>query len=79
MSPLLLLYILYCLQETVHSLKLRACAEFGVDPATIDIWDFFHQGKHAKLEGQLDKTLSDARIIDEQPILLDDKVGHADG
>ncbi|WIA28861.1 hypothetical protein OEZ86_011387 [Tetradesmus obliquus] len=61
------------LKETVHSLKLRACAEFGVDPATIDIWDFFHQGKHAKLEGQLDKTLSDARIIDEQPILLDDK------
>eukprot|EP00882_Tetradesmus_deserticola_P008738 GHRQ01009215.1.p1 GENE.GHRQ01009215.1~~GHRQ01009215.1.p1 ORF type:complete len:470 (+),score=231.36 GHRQ01009215.1:579-1988(+) len=61
------------LKETVQSLKLRACAEFGVDPASIDIWDFFHHSKHANLEGHLDKTLNDARILDEQPILLDEK------
>eukprot|EP00882_Tetradesmus_deserticola_P015244 GHRQ01016235.1.p1 GENE.GHRQ01016235.1~~GHRQ01016235.1.p1 ORF type:complete len:328 (+),score=162.42 GHRQ01016235.1:579-1562(+) len=61
------------LKETVQSLKLRACAEFGVDPATIAMWDFFHHSKHANLEGHLDKTLNDARILDEQPILLDEK------
>jgi hypothetical protein len=67
------------LQETVQSLKLRACAEFGLEPASIEIWDFFHHGKHANLEGQLDKTLSDARILDEQPILLDEKVRRSGG
>eukprot|EP00879_Flechtneria_rotunda_P018400 GHRR01019301.1.p1 GENE.GHRR01019301.1~~GHRR01019301.1.p1 ORF type:complete len:366 (+),score=128.13 GHRR01019301.1:849-1946(+) len=59
--------------ESVRSLKERACAEFDVDPSKVDIWDFFHNSKYATLEALLDKTLEEARILDEQPILLDDK------
>jgi hypothetical protein len=73
-APVLCVLLVYCLQETVQSLKLRACAEFGVDPAGIEIWDFFQEGKYANLEGQLDKTLDEARVLPEQPILLDEKV-----
>jgi hypothetical protein len=62
------------LQETVRSLKQRACAAFGVDTEKIEIWDFFHNNKYASLESQLDKDLEEARILDDQPILLDDKV-----
>jgi hypothetical protein len=61
-------------QETVRSLKERACAAFGVDPSTVELWDFFHNSKYANLEGHMDKDLEEARILDEQPILLDDKV-----
>jgi hypothetical protein len=67
--------VLLCLQETVESLKLRACAEFGLEPRAIEIWDFYHHSKYANLESSLDKTLNEARILDEQPILLDEKVG----
>ena len=62
------------LQETVRSLKERACAAFGVDPAKVEIWDYFNNGKYGKIENILDKDLESARIMDEQPILLDDKV-----
>jgi DUSP domain len=64
-------------QESVASLKARACAAFGVDPAKTEIWDFFHSSKYACLEDHLDKSLSEARVLDEQAILLDDKVQEA--
>jgi hypothetical protein len=62
------------LQETVQSLKLRACAEFGVEPESIEFWDFHANGKYANLESQMDKTLDEARIQDTQTVLLDEKV-----
>lgn len=62
------------MQETVRSLKERACAAFGLDPSKVEIWDYFNQGKYANIEKDLDKDLEAARILDEQAILLDDKV-----
>lgn len=68
------LALTFCLQETVSSLKERACKAFSLETTKVDIWDFFQNSKHAKLENSMDRTLSDARILDEQTILLDDKV-----
>jgi hypothetical protein len=62
------------LQETVQSVKLRACAEFGVEPGSVEIWDFFSNSKYANLESQLDKRLNEVRVLHEQAILLDEKV-----
>lgn len=70
----LCLFMLCVLQETVKSLKERACAAFGLDADKVEIWDYFNHGKYANLEKDLDKDLDAARILDEQPILLDDKV-----
>jgi hypothetical protein len=68
--------VLCCvLQETVRILKDRACAAFGVEPDKVEIWDYFNHGKYANIDKELDKDLETARILDEQPILLDDKVG----
>jgi hypothetical protein len=68
--------VLCCiLQETVRILKDRACAAFGVEPDKVEIWDYFNHGKYANLDKELDRDLVTARILDEQPILLDDKVG----
>lgn len=61
-------------QETVLSLKERACAAFGLDPSKVEIWDYFNHGKYANLEKDSAKDLEAARILDEQPILLDDVV-----
>jgi hypothetical protein len=58
----------------VQSVKLRACAEFGVEPASVEIWDFFSNSKYANLESQLDKRLNEVRVLHEQAILLDEKV-----
>lgn len=69
--------MLVVVQETVGTLKERACAAFGIEPAKVEIWDYFNHGKYANLENQLDKDLDAARVLDDQPILLDDKVGHA--
>jgi len=69
--------VLVVVQETVGTLKERACAAFGIDPAKVEIWDYFNHGKYANLENQLDKDLDAARVLDDQPILLDDKVRHA--
>jgi hypothetical protein len=67
--------VLYCaVQNTVRSLKERACAAFGVELDAVEIWDFWHQGKYANLELELDSTLEAARIMEKQAILLDDKV-----
>jgi hypothetical protein len=63
------------LQETVRILKERACAAFGVESDKVEIWDYFNHGKYANLDKELDKDLEAARILDQQPILLDDKVG----
>lgn len=56
------------------SLKERACAAFGLDPSKVEIWDYFNHGKYANLEKDSHKDLEAARILDEQPILLDDLV-----
>lgn len=67
--------VLCCaLQETVRILKERACAAFGVEPDKVEIWDYFNHGKYANIDKDLDKDLDAARILDEQPVLLDDKV-----
>lgn len=58
--------------ETVQSLKERACAAFGLEPSKVEIWDYFNHGKYANIEKDKDKDLEAARILDEQPILLDD-------
>lgn len=39
------------------------------------LWDYYHHEKYKRLEGNLDDTLEQARMIDTQPILLADKVG----
>lgn len=41
----------------------------------VHIWDFFQHGKYKALEGSLGEKLQEARIMDDQPILLEDKVG----
>lgn len=69
-----LLCVVLALQDTVRSLKERACAAFGLEPDKVEIWDYFNHGKYACIEKDLDKDLETARILDEQPILLDDKV-----
>jgi hypothetical protein len=72
--------VLCCvLQETVRILKERACAAFGVDSGKVEIWDYFNHGKYANIDKDLEKDLEAARILDEQPILLDDKVGASCG
>eukprot|EP00878_Enallax_costatus_P011714 GHUV01012229.1.p1 GENE.GHUV01012229.1~~GHUV01012229.1.p1 ORF type:complete len:397 (+),score=120.37 GHUV01012229.1:268-1458(+) len=59
--------------ETVASLKERACKAFGLDTDKVEIWDFFHRSKYAKLEDKLDQTLDECRVLEGQDILLDDK------
>lgn len=55
-------------------MKERACQLFGLDPDKVEIWDFFHRSKYAKLEDKLDQTLEESRVLEGQDILLDDKV-----
>lgn len=65
------------LQETVSSLKERACRMFDLDTNKVEIWDFFHRSKYATLEDKLEATLEEARVLEGQGILLDDKVSVA--
>ncbi|KIY94279.1 Putative ubiquitin carboxyl-terminal hydrolase 11 [Monoraphidium neglectum] len=58
---------------TVAELKARACALFKVQEVDVRIWDYFQHSKYKDLEGCLDQKLPDARIMEDQPILLEDK------
>ncbi|KAF6262010.1 hypothetical protein COO60DRAFT_1699565 [Scenedesmus sp. NREL 46B-D3] len=56
--------------ETVQDLKHRACAAFGVEPESVLLWDYFNACPFILLEDQLHCTLQQARLLDEQPLLL---------
>lgn len=61
------------MQASVAELKRIACATFKVQEVDVDLYDFFKHEKLKNLEQCLDKTLDEVRILDEQPVLLEDK------
>mmetsp|Transcript_38868 Transcript_38868/g.91496 ORF Transcript_38868/g.91496 Transcript_38868/m.91496 type:complete len:920 (+) Transcript_38868:303-3062(+) len=62
---------------TVEVLKKKACEAFGLEVEKVRIWDYFKQRKYSNLEGQLNDSLEDSRIQDENDILLEEQL--ADG
>lgn len=59
------------MQDTVHALKVKACAAFGVDPDRMMLWDYFQYSRFVLLEDQLHLTLRDLWLLDQQPLLLE--------
>ena len=64
-----------CAQSTVTELKQKACEEFGVTADQVTIFDYFKRQKNTvvALETGMTKTLDEARVINHQEILLEDK------
>lgn len=62
---------------TIKEFKTRMCAEMGLDPAKVRIWDYFNSRTYALLEKDADKTLESCRIYDQNPIMLEEQ--NADG
>ncbi|CAE7728106.1 Usp15, partial [Symbiodinium pilosum] len=59
--------------STIRELKERLCTEMDLEPADVRIWDFFDNRPFASLEEELDSYLHDKRIMDNNPILLEEK------
>jgi len=62
---------------TVGDFKKRACEELGLDHEKSRIWDYFNKRKYANLEENLEKTLNDCRIYEDNDILVEQQL--ADG
>merc|ERR1711939_431661 len=58
---------------TVLEFKMRACEELGLEPEKARLWDYYNKNKYADLESgnNLNQTLTDLRIFEEQDILLE--------
>lgn len=64
-------------QTLVKEFKASVCQEMGLDPEKVRVWDYFNSKPYALLEKDLEKTLEDCKIMDDNPILLEEQ--NADG
>lgn len=62
------------MQETVSSLKDKACAAFDVEQGSVVLWDYHGNRKYANLQDNMSRTLAEALVINKQAILLEAKV-----
>ena len=67
---------MYSKVDPVKKLVEEMAPKLGVDPENIRVWDY-HGGTKTQLLTNLDQSLSDARIINGQQVLLEEK--NADG
>lgn len=58
--------------DTVGYLKQTMCTRMGLNPEDIRVWDYHANNKYKLLE-DMDQKLDSAQIIDNQPILLEEK------
>ncbi|CAE7198598.1 UBP5 [Symbiodinium necroappetens] len=58
---------------TIRELKERLCEEMELDARDVRIWDYFDNKPFASLEEDLDGYLHDKRIMDNNPILLEER------
>ena len=58
--------------DTVRYLRDTMAVKLNVNPEEVRVWDFHGNSKY-KLLDDLDKKLEEAQIIDNQPILLEEK------
>ena len=63
---------MYSKSDLVRKLRDEMCPILGVDPENIRVWDY-HGGNKTQLINNLDQSLHDARIINAQQILLEEK------
>jgi hypothetical protein len=61
---------------TIRQLRDKGCALLGLNPNDVQLWDY-HQHVKAKLLSDLGETLHDENIIDQQPVLFEER--NADG
>lgn len=74
LEPIIVYYFsLFVMQETLRQVKARACAAYGAHPNTTLVWDYFLDSKYVLLEDQLDCTVGQIRLVDQQPLLLERK------
>jgi hypothetical protein len=59
---------------TVGELKSSACAELGLDPNKVRIWDFTLKTLYDYLENSIDKSLESVRLSNDSPILLEEEI-----
>jgi hypothetical protein len=57
----------------MQQVKACACAAHGLAPADVLLWDFFLDSKYVLLEDQLHCTLAELRVLDGQPLLLEQR------
>eukprot|EP00931_Biecheleriopsis_adriatica_P074322 TRINITY_DN48405_c0_g1_i1.p1 TRINITY_DN48405_c0_g1~~TRINITY_DN48405_c0_g1_i1.p1 ORF type:complete len:949 (+),score=190.68 TRINITY_DN48405_c0_g1_i1:116-2962(+) len=61
---------------TVKELKATLCRELDLDSSKVRMWDYFNKRTYAlleKSEEDLDRTLDACRILDDNPILLEEQ------
>ncbi|CAE7604320.1 UBP11 [Symbiodinium natans] len=63
--------------STIRQLKERLCTEMDLEPQDVRMWDYFDNKIFGLLEDEMDASLHDKRIMDNNPILLEEK--DADG
>ena len=51
--------------DSVNTAKMEMCSVMGLDAANVRVWDFYQSHKQ-KLLSNLDLTLEDEQILDEQ-------------
>lgn len=59
---------------TIQQLKTTLCSELGLGQNSVRIWDYFDWKPFALLEPDLDQSLESKRIMDGQPILLEEQL-----
>jgi len=58
---------------SIKELKTSLCEEMGLDPAKTRIWDYFNNKHYDLLEKNLDRSLEGCRMVDQNPILLEEQ------
>ena len=66
-------------QATVADLKEAACAAHKLEEVDVQLWDHYQDGYYGDepLDARPDATLSQAQILDKQPVMLLEKVRRA--
>ena len=64
------------LQASLADLKQVACASFGLEEVDVQMFDYFTRKKYAAepLDVKPDETIEGANLLDNQDILLEEKV-----
>eukprot|EP00854_Cymbomonas_tetramitiformis_P020716 gene20716-24826_t len=62
---------------TVTELRKMACDEYGLDEESCSIWDYFQRSKYSKLDILETKSLEALKIMPNQDVLVQEKVGVA--
>lgn len=59
------------MQDSVRTLKAKACAAVGALPSAVLLWDAYDADDLQPLEQQLGSSLADANIVQGQALLLE--------